>query len=121
MDPAESPLPPDKVSFRQLEAKALQDGRRVRLSMEIAPFQERPTIEIKVSNPEGALVATSSVVEIVEPRMTLTLHLRGSLVAGLYTVYATLGYPERMPVDEAETDFTLPTSSANRPSQDIDA
>lgn len=117
MDPAEAPLPPDEVSFRKLAAEALRDGRRVRLSLEITPFQERPTIEIKVQDPEGALVATSSIVEIVEPRMNLTMHLRGSPVPGPYTVHAELSYPERDPVDQTETRFELPGSGADPPSQ----
>ena len=116
MDPAEAPLPPDEVSFRELAAEALQDGRRVRLSLEITPFQERPSVEIKVLSPTGEMVATTSIVEIVEPKMSLTVHLRGSPSAGVYRILAELNYPDRDPVDQAETSFPLHAAGPNSPS-----
>ena len=52
-DPAEAPLPPDRVSFRRVEVEPYQDAQRLLVRLSVTPFQERPTIDLEVLDKQG--------------------------------------------------------------------
>jgi hypothetical protein len=125
-DPDDAPLPPDEVHIRKLSADPYPDGRRVRVKLELTPFQRRPDAELVITGPGGETVATASVIETIDPRLDMTLHLRGPASPGTYRVWAKVSYrPEPdgedgqpdsstdpdgadLDVDQAETTFELP-------------
>ena len=108
LDDQQIPLPPEKVRFRDIEAQLLPDGRRVRLSMWLTPFQVSPNIDIAAYDPQERRVASASIIEAVEPRMSITLHLRGSIPAGRYTLKLSLFYGGGGPVDGREVQIEIP-------------
>lgn len=127
-DPTAIPLPPDEVRIKELRAEPWPDNRRVRIYLEITPFQKRPNGEIIVRNPAGVEVAQASIIETISPRMEITLHLRGELTDGNYSASASIYYVQkaeaeeeqaenyadpkrRIVVDTAQVDFSLPISS----------
>lgn len=128
-DPSDIPLPPEEVRIRQFSAQPRHDGRRVRVILEITPFQKRPSGEISVRDAQGDEVANLSIIETIDPNMEFTVHLRGPKPAGQYTAAATLFYtaplpetregesapdrvelPEPTIVDRAETSFVIADS-----------
>jgi hypothetical protein len=123
-DPDDIPVPPDEVKIRSFSVQPHPDGRRVKVYLEITPFQKRPNAEIHILSNQGVEVATVSVIETVDPRLDITMHLRGSIDGGEYTVRAILFYShldleeesgEHVPpgqaeiqiVDQAEAHFTI--------------
>ena len=121
LDPSEVPLPPEEVKIRQFRAEPRPDGVRVRIYLEVDPFQKKPSAEITIRDPEGNEAASVSIIESVTRRMELTMHLRTQPQAGVYTAHAVLVYSEVTPdakdqsplqnvtqVDQAETEFSLP-------------
>lgn len=127
-DPNAIPLPPDEVRIKELKAAPWFDNRRVRIYMEVTPFQKRPNGEIIIRNPAGVEVAQASIIESISPRMEITLHLRGELMNGNYSASATIYYVKkaeaeeeqaenyadpkrRIVVDTAQVDFSLPVST----------
>lgn len=122
-DPDDVPLPPEEVHIRQFSAKPYPDGRRVRVYLEISPFQHRPSAELAIYNPEGAVVASANIIETIDPRLEMTMHLRGHNPSGEYEVTTDLFYeelpeetsieneqyvpPERKIVDQAKTTFLI--------------
>jgi len=110
-DPAEAPLPPDRVSFRRVEVEPYQDAQRLLVHLSVTPFQERPTIDLEVLDKQGEKVATSSIVEATDPTMSLTLHLRRPSSEMKFTLVARLLYEELGEVDRGETQFTFPKSN----------
>ncbi len=102
----EVPRPPEETRFRWVKAEPDRDGRRVRIEFELSPFQRRPDIEIAVQDAAGASVAGTSIIETVEARMGVTLHLRGA-GTGLYRASLTLSYPDLGPRDERELTFEI--------------
>jgi hypothetical protein len=94
-DPSDIPLPPDEVRIRNFHAEPWPDQRRVRVSLEVTPFQKRPSGEIKVFDPDGEEAALLTIVETVVPKMEFTVHLRGSTDSGEYTAKATVYYIEQ--------------------------
>lgn len=122
-DPEDIPLPPDEVRIRTFTATPYPDGRRVRIFLEVAPFQKRPSSEITIADQTGRILASANIIETMTRKMELTLHLRGPAEAGEYLATADLFYqaapapaeqegaeielPEREQVDLAQTTFTL--------------
>ncbi len=114
-DPSEAPRPPDEVRIRKLEAQPYPDGRRVKVLLEVTPFQRRPNLDVRIQDSAGHEVASLNVVEPISPRNEFTMHLRLSNPTGEYRVIASVLYPDQplppppKPGEEAgEEEFTLP-------------
>jgi hypothetical protein len=101
-DPNDVPLPPDQIEIRELSAKPNQEGSRVLVKFEISPFQQRPNIEISVSNQAEKEVASLRVVEAIENRMDFTLHMRETQPRGSYTLSMQVFYTDLSTLDEPE-------------------
>jgi hypothetical protein len=132
-DPTEVPLPPQEVRIRKLLVEPWPDGKRVRVYLELTPFQKQPNGEISIMNNDGEEVATVSFIETINPTMQFTLHLRNSETAGNYSVSAMVFYSkltdsiamlkenqdqeslslqdEIMVVDQRISEFIIPTPS----------
>jgi hypothetical protein len=107
-DPTAIPLPPDEVRILELRTDPWPDNRRVRIYLELTPFQKRPNGEITINNPSGEEVASTSIIETMVPKMELTMHLRGTISSGQYEVSATIFYEELGESDEASAQIDPP-------------
>jgi hypothetical protein len=100
-EPGDVPQPPDKVKIELLEADPYSDKWRVRVKVNVTPFQRRPNVEIVLwrnVNGEDRPIGNLSIIETMHPRMEFTMHIRGvSDPVGEYRVTATLYYREEMP------------------------
>jgi hypothetical protein len=106
-DPTDVPLPPDEIRIRSLRAEPWPDGRRVRIYLEIDPFQMRPNAEIRIFDKDKEEVASLNVIETIERKMEFTMHVRGGEPRGHFQVEALLFYAE--PADpEAEAQAETP-------------
>ncbi len=85
--------PPEQTRITSLRAESYPDGTRVRVDLEITPFQKRPHLEVSLTNSEGAVVASTSIVEPLGWKLELTLHIRGEL-RNPYILEARLYYPD---------------------------
>jgi hypothetical protein len=134
-DPTDIPLPPEEVRIRGLTAEPWPDGRRVRVSLELTPFQNRPNGEIDIRNDKEEEVSSVSFIETIDPKMQFTMHLRTLETEGEFTVSATVFYPitenaeeseeensnqeslllpdEIMVVDRSSVKFTIPSDTAS--------
>ena len=93
-DPTDIPLPPAEVRIRHLRAEPWPDKRRVRVYLEVTPFQKGPNSEIEIRDADGNEVASLTIIETINPKMEMTIHLRGDAPAGIYTASATVYYYE---------------------------
>jgi hypothetical protein len=99
--PPEDGLPPQEVRIQGLRAEPWsEDGRRLRVHLDVTPFLERPDIEVTISNANGEAVSNISIIESIDMHMAFTMHLRGPLVKGALTLSASLSYPEIGQVDQ---------------------
>jgi hypothetical protein len=92
-------LPRDQVKITNVTATPYPDGRRVNVAVEITPFRERPNLEIAIHRADGDrtphIVASTSVIAIMNFRVDFNLHLRGVVdPAGRYTVSVGLYYED---------------------------
>jgi hypothetical protein len=110
---SEVPLPPAEIRFRSLQIEPYSDRRRVRLLLELTPFQERPNVDIVFFDPAGEIAASAHIVEASEPKMSLTVHFRQVAQAGTYVARLILGYPDGEPADLAERGFEIGRASTD--------
>lgn len=101
-DPTEVPLPPDEVRIRSLRVEPWPDGNRVRVYLEIDPFQKRPNAEIRILDQENVEVASLNVIETIERKMEFTMHLRHKDPRGHFQVEAVVFYSELVEADEGK-------------------
>ena len=86
-------MTPEETHITSLTADPYPDGERVRVDLEITPFQTRPHIEIVVTDADGGEVTNASIVEPMGWKLELTIHLRGAK-RGPFTIEARLFYPD---------------------------
>jgi len=128
-DPSEVPLSPDEVRIRDLRASPYPDGRRVRVYLEVDPFQKRPNVELAIVDSQDRELAAASILESMTRKMEVVMHLRRAQTGGPYTLHALLYYAEveppaeepaemkpieRKPVDQAQITFDLPRSATEQ-------
>jgi len=99
--PPEDGLPPQEVRIQGLRAEPWsEDGRRLRIHLDVTPFLERPDIEVTISNEHGESVSNISIIESIDAHMPFTMHLRGALVEGPLSLSASISYPGIGQVDQ---------------------
>ncbi len=108
-------MTPEETHIASLTAEPYPDGYRLRVNIEVTPFQKRPHIEVSLKDADGDEVASTSIIEPMAWKMEFTMHIRGEL-NNPYTLEAKLFYPDG-PADEPRS-FTFevkppPTDSAS--------
>jgi hypothetical protein len=109
-NPQDVPQPRDKIKVEKLEPKPYPDGWRVRVIVDVTPFQERPSLEIRVRSAEGRIVSELSVIETMIRHMEFTVHIRGvESPAGNYIAEAALYYGDDPSIVQHQLDipFTI--------------
>jgi hypothetical protein len=109
VDSHEVPLAPEEVRIRSVKAEPLADGKRIAFDLVITPFRESPDISILIQDEQLEEVASADVIGVRDPRMQLTLHVRGRAPVGALKATVELGYREQGQVDTKEVSFSLPT------------
>lgn len=99
-------LAPEQTRITALEAQPYPDNERIRLKIEMTPFQMRPHIEILLTDAAGEEVSTASIVEPMSWKLEITLHLRGAST-GPFKVEARLFYPEGPHAEPVSSTFDL--------------
>ena len=84
---------PAETHIISLAAEPYPDGQRVRVNLEITPFQTRPHIEVVMTDSHGDEAATTSFIEPMSWKLEFTMHLRGA-TASPFTIEAKLFYPD---------------------------
>jgi len=94
-------MTPEETRITSLTGQPYPDGYRLRVNIEMTPFQKRPHLEVVLNDADGNEVASSSIVEPMSWKIEFTMHIRGEL-KNPYTLEATLFYPDG-PTTEPET------------------
>lgn len=103
--PTENALPPQDVRIIAISAEPWQDGKRVRIRLELTPFQQPPNLELCILDPQSVEVARTTIIENIETRLTFTLHLRSGQLSEGYTFSAAVFYTDLGRVDTLKTDI----------------
>lgn len=105
---------PEETRITSLTADPYPDGYRLRVNIEMTPFQKRPHLEVVLNDANHEEVASTSIVEPLGWKIEFTMHIRGEL-NNPYTLEATLFYPDG-PTADLQTctfDVTPPDPSGD--------
>jgi hypothetical protein len=109
---------PEETRISSLAATPYPDGYRLRVNIEITPFQKRPYIEVTLTDAQGSEVASTNIVEPMSWKLEFTMHIRGEL-RNPYTLNARLYYPENGPTHEpAPISFDVEPAPQDDPAPD---
>jgi hypothetical protein len=89
------PFEPDQsanLRIRQLKGEPSSNGKKVRVFLEVDPFNKRPSVEIRLFDPDGMQGAGVDILETINSRVELNMHLRGDRRPGEYLLEAILFY-----------------------------
>lgn len=104
----EDGLPPQEVRLKTLAIRPWEDDpRRARVSVEITPFLQPPNLEFSVTNAAGQEVASIYMVEVIDARLTFTMHLRDGGTNPPYQVQGRVQYEEHGIVDEKSATLLM--------------
>jgi hypothetical protein len=122
-DASEIRLLPEEVRIRDLQIQVLDEGSKVKVYLEVDPFQKHPSADLTIMDPQGIPVSNVTIIESMLWKMELVMHLNGEKLIGKYTIEAVLFYGnlvmpaessqdpgliERRVVDTANRVFELP-------------
>lgn len=118
---APAPRPRAEVRFTGMTVTPYPDGRRMKLHFGLTPFEERPSVDVTVTNAAGHEAGSLHLIEAMDTAFDFTLHLRGPEPEGEHRLRLVLFYlasdePDagRQIVDEQTVTFD-PTQAAARP------
>lgn len=108
-EPKDVPRPRAEIKIERLEAQPYPDGWRVKLTIAVTPFQERPNLEARIKSATGIIVSELSIIETMHRLMEFTVHVRGvQSPVGEYVAEVELYYEDRdHPQDRRELPFTI--------------
>jgi hypothetical protein len=98
-------MTPEETRITSLTAEPYPDGYRLRVNIEVTPFQKRPHIEVVLKDANGNEVASANIVEPLGWKLEFTMHIRDEELKNPYTLEAKLYYPDG-PSQEAQV-FSL--------------
>lgn len=117
-EPGRGPRRQEDVRIKQIGLFIYDDLRRLAFGVELTPFLERPSVEVRLRNGKGEPAGSLNVIDTLRPNFSLTLHLRDAEPAEPYELTAVLYYAtpetERKNVDQRTVTF-----SADEPGEQL--
>jgi hypothetical protein len=125
-DPNIVRLPPEEVRLREVQIAPQPESGRVKIHLELTPFQKRPNLSMIITSSTGKEAAHTTILETMLTKLELTIHLRSPEPGSEYTLETIVFYqklpqpredevviqlPEPMVVDRRKSTFILAESS----------
>jgi len=101
---------PEETKILSLNAEPYEDGRRVRVNIEMSAFEKRPHMELVLTDSENQEVSHVSFVEPMQFKLEFTMHLRTQPADGPLDLEARLFYPDGPEADPIKIRFSLPSA-----------
>ncbi|MCX6037543.1 MAG: hypothetical protein NTW99_06585 [Chloroflexi bacterium] len=110
-DPDIERLPPADTRLLDLRAEPYPDGKRLRVALDLTPFQQKPYLELTLTDSAGEVVVATSIVEPVAWRLELTLHILkpGATASGVYKLTVILSFPDLGEIDRRDLTVEIPS------------
>jgi len=109
IDPDLKRLPPEETRIISIDVKPYEDGRRIRIYLEITPFQKPPFIEFNLIDADGNDAGSASIIEPPRWKHELTMHTKYTKqTTGEFQLSVRLFYPEIEYQDKHVITFNLP-------------
>jgi hypothetical protein len=112
-DPNVERMVPADTRLLNLRAEPYSDGKRLKVGLDLTPFQQKPYLDLALTNSSGELVATTSIVEPVNWNLELNLHIRKTSISsnGVYKLTVVISYPDLGEVDRRDLTIAIPSTA----------
>jgi hypothetical protein len=117
-DPSEVPLPPAEVRIRTLSVEPWPDGKRLRVTLEVDPFQKRPNVDLTLFDNQGRELSSAFIIESMTRKMELVMHLRLP-ASGPCTLQAVLYFASLPDPAPRDVSLGLPAAGTADPGPDV--
>ncbi len=101
-----APVPPEEVRIQSVHIDPYPDGKRIRVTLELTPFQVPPDLDVIVLDKDGEESASMSIIGATTPKLIFTAHLRGDRLSSTCQLIARLSYEELGEIDRKVTTFS---------------
>jgi hypothetical protein len=98
---------PEETKILSLTAQPYEDGRRVRVNIEMSPFEKRPHLEFTLTDTEKKEISSASFVEPMAWKLEFTMHVRAIPADGPLDLAARLYYPDGPEAEPASVRIDL--------------
>jgi hypothetical protein len=105
-------MTPEETRITALSAEPYPDGYRLRVNIEITPFQKRPHLEILLKDADDDEIASTSIIEPMSWKLEFTMHVRDEL-NNPYTLEARLFYPDGPAAEPQSFSFDIKPPSTS--------
>ena len=102
--------PPEETKILSLTAEPYEDGRRVRVNIEMSLFEKRPHLEVTLTDTNGEEISTANFVEPMTFKLEFPLPLRIQPADGPLDLEARLFYPDGPEAEPVSIRFDLQKS-----------
>jgi hypothetical protein len=106
---------PEETKILSLSAEPYEDGQRVRVNIEMSPFEKRPHLEFTLTDIENKEISSASFVEPMAWKLEFTMHVRTKPADGPLDLAARLYYPEGPDAELASVSFDIGPLPPDRP------
>ena len=107
VDSSEETLLLEEVRIRTVKTQMYDDHRRVRVSLEVTPFQIPPDIVVVIRDGDGKEMASTNIIGAVSRQVEFTMHLPEVDNSSNCVLYVAVEYHEQGRVHEVEKVFPL--------------
>jgi len=107
-DPNIVRLPPEEVHLREVRITPQADSGRVKVYLELTPFQKRPDLSVSITSSSGKEAARTTILETMLTKLELTMHLREPEPGREYTMETIVYYQKLPEPSEQEGEILLP-------------
>lgn len=105
-------MTPEETDITSLSAEPYPDGYRLHVNIQVTPFQKRPHIDVLLTDVDGNIVGSTTIVEPMGWKLEFTMHIRGEL-KNPYTLEAKLYYPDGPSKDPQTFSFDVKPPEPN--------
>jgi hypothetical protein len=112
-DESEEKKSPVDTRLLDLHAESSSDGKLLKVGLALTPFTQRPFLDLTLTDSNGVLIVSTSVVEPISWKLELNLHLRNP-TANLgeeFNLTAVISYPDIGEVDRQKIIVKIPLPS----------
>jgi hypothetical protein len=104
---------PQETRLLNIHAEPDFEGKRLKVGLDLTPFQQKPYIDLTLIASTGELIASTSIVEPVIWNLELNLHIRKSSPSsnGLYKLTVVISYPDLGEVDRRDLSIEIPSTA----------
>jgi hypothetical protein len=113
IDPDVERMLPGDTRLLNLHAEPYSEGKRLKVGLDLTPFQQKPFIDLSLVDSSGELIASASIVEPVNWNLELNLHIRKPSTShnGAYKLTVVVSYPDLGEVDRRGLTIEIPSTS----------